>query len=47
MIWNKTTLTVYNITKGWNAHFMLLEKTTHTLNKGAKSLALDDDVKKN
>lgn len=47
MIWNKTTLTVYNITKGWNAHFMLPEKTTHTLNKGAKSLALDDDVKKN
>ncbi len=47
MIWNKTTLTVYNNTKGWNAHFMLPEKITHTLNKGAKSLALDDDVKKN
>lgn len=29
IIWNRTTLTFYNITAGWNAHFMLPEGTTH------------------
>lgn len=38
IVWNKTTLTFYNITKGWNAHFMLPQGVIHTLNDNAMSL---------
>ncbi|MBE4704159.1 hypothetical protein [Spiroplasma platyhelix] len=38
IVWNKTTLTFYNITQGWNAHFMLPQSTTHTLNANAMGL---------
>lgn len=38
IIWNKCTLTFYNITEGWNAHFMLPQGTTHTLNENPMGL---------
>ncbi|ATZ21701.1 hypothetical protein [Mesoplasma tabanidae] len=38
IVWNKSTLTFYNRTKNWNAHFMLPQGTTHTKNENAKSI---------
>ncbi|AGY41545.1 hypothetical protein mflW37_4780 [Mesoplasma florum W37] len=38
IVWNKSTLTFYNKTKNWNAHFMLPQGTKHTINEGAKSI---------
>ncbi|AUB31704.1 hypothetical protein [Spiroplasma floricola] len=38
IVWNKCTLTFYNKTKNWNAHFMLPQGTTHEINSGAKSI---------
>ncbi|AUM62402.1 hypothetical protein [Spiroplasma monobiae] len=38
IVWNKCTLTFYNKTKNWNAHFMLPQGTTHEAKEGAKSI---------
>lgn len=38
IIWNKATLTFYNITAGWNAHFMLPQGVIHTLNDNPMGL---------
>ncbi|WP_338985345.1 hypothetical protein [Spiroplasma endosymbiont of Diplazon laetatorius] len=38
IVWNKCTLTFYDKTKNWNAHFMLPQKTVHKINSGAKSI---------
>ncbi|PPE04458.1 hypothetical protein EELLY_v1c01330 [Entomoplasma ellychniae] len=39
IVWNKCTLTFYNETKGWNAHFMLPQWTIHEIKEGAKSIS--------
>ncbi|AVN62053.1 hypothetical protein CG001_00050 [Mesoplasma coleopterae] len=38
IVWNRTTLTFWNETKGWNAHFMLPQGTTHKVKSGAMSI---------